>query len=607
MNFKNKFRTYGVAIFIFLFLTTCIHTSKVQAFSLGDIAKKATDTVKKGAKDVEKEAKKAKDSVEKGAKEVGKLGKDALKTLSNLGFPTDPTKLLELAFSKMPDKQLKGFASKIMNCMLNQFSDLAKVAQTIMAPINALVSPIPLIPSTDAVSNFVMAVSLTKYHLHIFAFMRAFHTVTNNRYLDAYDKNKIASYEDFEKRKGVIGQNVDLNKFRDISQAITQGMKQFIDPIQKLVKQLEDAASPLLKPLEALGREFKPIPIAPLITGGALYNRAVFICNIKQIEGLFNDAKLTLENGLKPTQIDKSRYTSLIDWQKDPMAKGFMTILNKTLAPYNRTLERLDEMFIDPIGELPWVTLSVLSLVILVVSTSAKVAGFIIKEVTGETVTVAGTAVTGGSGGPALEVVTQALTSLINEDFITEFITETFYWSWIRLLQRQINHVNDLIHRAQTDGVSFDSDRFKTEFNKIIQYKSDQSSQSSSSTSSTKKISQQAASQSGDKQKKSGKKKKDKSQAGSSKKTKKVKESTQTPTLSPAGQVSVTTSIAPLSVATSQIQPLPQAALVPIATPAVFTQSQQTSSEDNDSSDDFGLTDDDFGMEADDDFEISTD
>lgn len=575
--------------FVAVLAISLLSESNLQAFDLGGVVKKVTGDVKKAAKNVEKETKKAgkkaAKAAKKGVKEVEDLGKDALKTLKNLGLPTDPKELVELIFSKMPEKQLKAFASKIMDIFLDQFSDLAKVIDTIMLPLRTIVAPIPLLPSTDAISNFVMDVAIHKYQLHSFAFLRAFHLVTNNRYLDEKDKKLIQSREDFEKRKGVLGKEVDLKKYRSISSAISTNMKKYIDPLEKLVKQLEDAASPLLKPLESLGREFRPVPFGPFITNGPIYNRAIFICNIKQVEGVFDEAKLILENGLQNMQKDKSRYTSLVDWEKDPMAKDFMKILRKTLAPANKALERLDEIFIDPISEIPWAMKTVLSIIVLVLSTSSKIMGTIVKEVFAETINGIGTAISSGAAGPAVGVVTTILKSVINEDFVMEFITETFYWSWIRYLQRRMAHISDLIKRAQADGVQFDSNRFKLEVKNVVEYGSQYGSYYEG-------VNDQ------------GSVKKDK-QSKKDKKGKSDKKKNPTP-VDPA----ITTSL--ISAPQSQIKPAfikqpvvsQPAAVVPL--PAVTTSHVSVQQSDQSPSEDESYFDEDeFGFGLDDDFEYA--
>lgn len=424
------------------------------------------------------------------------LSSEALGVLSKLGLPTDPRKLLEFAVSKMSEEQLKDFANKIMKIITAQLSDLSKIQSVAFQPINAIAELLPLIPSTDMISDFVLNFTISKYQLHTFAQLKAFHEATGYKYVTQKEQDLIKSREEFESAKGLIGQNVDLNQAREISRQLSDMIKKFIDPLQQLIKTLEALGSPLLKPLEALGREFRPTPLACLINLGFVYNLTIFICHIKQIEGLFQDSQLILESNLADVHLDKSRYTLLVDWEKDPLASTFMKVLQTTLSPANTPLERLDEMFVDPISDLPWGLKSLCTMTVTLIKLSSKLATAIAKEIVsqlssaaaggvvgvaggtgGSVVPGAGTAVVGGSGGGSsyadVKALTMVLSEIINANFVVDMISQTFYWSWIRYIEKRFDRMKQLITQARADGVVFDSNRYKQEFSKIIEFKED--------------------------------------------------------------------------------------------------------------------------------------
>lgn len=458
-----------------------------------DIKKAATDVIKIGEKTISSNVM----GITAPIAEIAiRLSSETLNELSKLGLPTDPRKLLEFAVSKMSEEQIKELANNIMKIVTAQLSDLSKISTIALQPVNAIVELLPLIPSTDMISDFVLNFAISKYQIHTFAQLKAFHEATDYRYVSEKEKTLIKSREEFESNKGVIGQNINLNEAREVSRQLSDQIKKFINPLQQLIKKLESIGSPLLKPLEALGREFRPTPLACLINLGFIYNLTIFICHLKLIEGLFQDTQFILERNLDDVHLDKSRYTMLVDWEKDPLASTFMKILRTALSPANTPLERLDEMFVDPISELPWALKSVCTWTVFFVKHGSKLATAIAKEIVsqissalgggvagvaggtgGSVVPVAGTATVGGSSGGAtyadIKVLTKILSEIVNESFIVDMISQTFYWSWIRYIEKRFDRIKQLITQARADGVQFDSNRYKEEFKKIIEFKED--------------------------------------------------------------------------------------------------------------------------------------
>ncbi len=381
---------------------------------------------------------------------------EELELIKKFESPIDPKELLTFILSKMPKQELSHFASKVIKILTAQLSDLAKVSNIIMRPIQSIVKPIPLIPSTDFLSNFVIGVTIDRYQRESFAYFKAFHLLTQGRYITEEEIKMIKSRDDFEKAKGILGQNLDLYKYQDIGLALSKHIDSFLRPLENIVKKLEKKASPLLKPIEAIGRELRPFPLAPLIPGGAIYNRAIFICNIKQIEGRLDTIKLTLENGLGPVNRDRNYYATFADLEEDPMSNKFMRILRKTTYPFNTILEHLDEIFIDPISQLPWGMKTVTCFIVTILSASSGILSMLTKEfiisLTGFTVDTMG----GLGAGTA---VAKVLTTIINEDFIMEFISETFYWAWIRYLNTRMSRLVDI-----------NGDIFKQEAQRVFQY-----------------------------------------------------------------------------------------------------------------------------------------
>lgn len=389
----------------------------------------------------------------------------SLETMNRTMLPADPKELLMFILSKLPIKKLKKVASKIMKILTAQFSDLAKVSDTIMMPLRSILRPVPLIPSTDLVSNFVISFVIDRYQRESFAYLKAFHMCTGAQYITPEEIELIKSRDEFEHAKGLLGSHVDLERFRDISRAISNHIDTFLKPLIDAIEALEKKASPVLKPLQALGRELRPCPLAPFVVGGSVYNRAVFICNIKQIEGLLQDSKAILENGLMPTFIDPGKYATLDEFAYHPLAKKFVFILQKTLSPAHYIFEHLDELFVDPIAQLPWGMKSVVCFILTILSTCPQLVSSITMETLLTTLS-ASIDVVGGMG--AVTTAEKILVSIMNENFLLEFINETFYWAWIRYLQRRTHRLKELIRQARRDKMFFDGAILKREAQRIL-------------------------------------------------------------------------------------------------------------------------------------------
>ncbi len=392
---------------------------------------------------------------------------EELESIKKLKPSVDPRELLTFILSKMPKKELSLFAEKIINILTAQLSDLSKISNAVMKPVQSLVKPIPLIPSTDFLSNFVIGFAIDRYQRESFAYLKAFHLMTKNYYITKDEIKMIKSREDFEKAKGLIGQNFDLYKFQDIGLTLAKHIDFFLRPLEKMVKKLENTVSPLLKPIEAIGRELRPFPLAPLIPGGAIYNRAIFICNIKQIEGHLDNIKLTLENSLRPISRNQNYYATFAELDNDPMSKKFMQILRKTVFPTTTLLDHLDEIFIDPIAKLPWGMKTLTCYLVSILSASSNILSLITKEFI---LTLAGVTIDSMGGLGVATAISKILSRVINEDFVIEFISETFYWSWIRYLNKRMDRMISLITQARADGVNLDGNVLKQEAAKIFLY-----------------------------------------------------------------------------------------------------------------------------------------
>jgi hypothetical protein len=509
-RFMKFFNTHVKSLSIFAIILS-IGILSLYAFDPFNAIKEVSDSViKTGGEQISeltKIATPATEIVGKAADEIGKIAapvtnlalqisNEAMGELAKLGLPTDPRKLIEFLFSQMSDLQIKELANNIMKIVIAQMSDFSKMQSIILQPVHAVTELIPLIPSTDMISDFVLDFTIAKYQLQTFAQIKAFHETTNYRYVSEKEQELIKSREEFESAKGLVGQNLDLNQAREISRQISDLIKKFISPLQQLLRKLEDLGSPVLKPLEALIREFRPTPFACLVNGGFLYNRTIFICHIKKIEGLFEDNQFIFNRNLDDVHLDKSRYASLVDWEKEPIASTFMKVLRTTLSPANTLLERFDEMFVDPIADLPWGLKSICTMTVTLAKLGTKIAGFVIKEIisqmssagtggtagtaggtAGSAAPAAGTAAGGGSSGGSsyatAQVITKVLSQIINESFVVDMIAETFYWSWIRYIEKRFDRMKELITQARADGVAFDSKRYKEEFKKIIEFKED--------------------------------------------------------------------------------------------------------------------------------------
>lgn len=511
---KHRFLLLGVIIigsgglFLSQHIQANIFGDIAGAFGGKDAKKKVDKATNKAKKDVEK-------GVEKGIKDVGKVTDKALKELSKLGLPTDPQKLISFALSKLPQKELEKLASKILNIVLAQCSDLSKIAQTIMQPIDAIMTPIPPIPLfgipipglpaavssiVDILCDFTLANCIFRTQHETFAYLKAFHSLTNNKYINADEKKLIKSKEDFDKSKGAIGKTVDLNKLRGVSGLVANHIRKIAGPLTQLVEFLEVQAAPLTKPFEQMAQELRPIPLALFIpVAGPIYNRVVFVFNLKDITSKFDDGKATMLNGLRPVVKQKpllGALTSVTDLEKNPITKNCMKILRTLKAPADKSLEKIDEMFVDPLSKLPWGSQAILSLTLTVLNLMGGGVDGIIKEVIE---VIAGVI----SGGAAL-TVTGILTKFINVKMINEFISETFYWSYIRYLKNRIARIDEVIKKAQADGVIIDGNALKQAAEDVYEYKENYQKSGSS-----KKASKGKA---GKKDKKNKQNKKDKKQ-----------------------------------------------------------------------------------------------
>lgn len=507
MKFLNM-HVKSLSIFAIILSVAVLSLYAFDPFeAIKESTKTIVETVKEPTSELSQIAAPATEIVSKAADELGKIAApvtnlalqisdEAMGELAKLGLPTNPRKLIEFLFSQMSDLQIKELANNIMKIVIAQMSDFSKMQSIILQPVHAVTELIPLIPSTDMISDFVLDFTISKYQLQTFAQIKAFHETTDYRYVSQKEQELIKSREEFESAKGLVGQNLDLNQAREISRQISDLIKKFISPLQQLLRKLEDLGSPVLKPLEALIREFRPTPLACLVNGGFLYNRTIFICHIKKIEGLFQDNQFIFNRNLADVHLDKSHYALLVDWEKEPIASTFMKILRTTLSPANALLERLDEMFVDPIADLPWGLKSICTMTVTLAKLGTKIAGFVIKEIisqmssagtggsagtaggtAGSAAPAAGTASGAGSSGGSsyatAQVITKVLSQIINESFVVDMIAETFYWSWIRYIEKRFDRMKELITQARTDGVTFDSKRYKEEFKKIIEFKED--------------------------------------------------------------------------------------------------------------------------------------
>lgn len=441
-------------LFAAVFVLGLLGGSHILGFSLSDAVQKVTGTAQKAVGD-------AKDFASKRVSEVSELAK--------FGLPTNPVVLVKQAVGGMSDELVSKLLTKVLDIVVNQLSDITKVSRIALQPIEALVSPIPMLPSTDLISDFIMDFVICRMQRETFAYLKVLHDLTKNQYITDKEIEDFKKFEDFEKRSGVIGDNVDLKKARNFSKLISEKIEKFVKPLDKLVKGLEEKGSPLLKPMEAIGREIHPIPFAPLITGGALINRALFICNIKGIEDKFKEISFIMESNLKQVKLDRKGYVTLVDLAKDKNAQGFVTALQKAMKMVNAPMGKLDELIIDPIGNLPWGVKGPLTMVLTVVKLCSKALSSIVKEVV--TAALAVVLVETGVGAAAAEIVGKVVGAVINDDFVVEFVAETFYWAWIRLLQRRIDRIQEIIEQAQEDGLSIPGGQVKKLVGELLAFK----------------------------------------------------------------------------------------------------------------------------------------
>lgn len=583
-------------------------------------AKKATKDVKKGAKKakkgVEKSAKKAKKGVEKGIKEVEKISKDALKQITNLGIPTDPQKLLEFAFTKMPTKDLEKLAEKIIKIISDQFSDVSKLLGPVLTPIDEIFRPIPPLPKglpipipivgslIDIVLGLTQSTEISRSRKEMFANLKAFHVVTNNKYITKEEADLIKAREEFEAGKGVIGQIVDLKKARELETVIKNEMQKLAKPIQQVSDFLLKSAAPLLQPFEQIASNFRPNPLACIIPLGPIYNTLIFSFRLRENSDLLASARFAFENNLNPRVKEKSALTSILDLKKNPITANAMKLLETMANPVNKELERIDEMFVDPLAKLPWGAHTAILMLLKV----GNLAGGVIDTIMGVVIEAVVTAVTGGAGAAVSGPVSTLIKSVINVDVICELVSETFTWSYIRYLKKMADRLNDLVAKARADGVAFDSSAFKKERQKILDFKEDYQVKDKGSQGKSKK----------EKNKKGKKDKKDKK----GKKDKKDKKTfAQAPSISTIPAVSSAGIPASLPVFGAAYQPqvqMPVQTISQVPTPmpvqpvyqqpmqpaAATTPSAEVESEEPDFDDTTGVEfDEDEGWEFDEDFD----
>jgi hypothetical protein len=348
---------------IFVVAVLSLGASGVYLFGgLFDSVKKVTDKVKKTA---DKGTKKIKKTAEKGIKEVEKVGKNALKEISKLGLPTDPKKLIMLALSKMPVKEVTKLANKILDIFAGELSDIKELTAIVFKPLDELYRPIPPLPSglpipiplVGSVMNVLLgllnlqkSIDLTGSHLLA---LKAFHTLTNNKYINEEEKKLIKSFEKAEKTKGIIGKKVDL---KSIANLVTSKVKEIEKPITQLSAFIQKELSIFTGPLEQIANQFRPITLAAFVPLGPVYNSVIFAFKLKENQGLFASVQDTFGNSLNPVATNKGKLASLLDLKKNPITGSVMKLLETMKAPADQTLEKIDEMFVDPLSKIPWGT-----------------------------------------------------------------------------------------------------------------------------------------------------------------------------------------------------------------------------------------------------------
>lgn len=566
---------------------------------------KATDKVKKsskkGIKDVSKTAK-------KGIKEVEKVGKDALKELTKLGLPTDPKKLVLLALSKMPAKEVTKLANQILDIFAGELSDIKRLTAVVFEPLDELYRPIPPLPSglpipipiVGSVMNVLLGLTqsteIHRSNRETFACLKAFHKLTNNKYINEEEKKLIKSFEKAEKTKGIIGKKVDL---KGIANTVTSKVKEIEKPIMQLSEFIQKELNVFMGPLEQIANVFRPITLAAFIPLGPIYNSVLFCFKLKENHELFVSAQETLGNSLNPVAKSKNKIATLLDLKKNPVTGSVMKLLDTMKAPADQTLEKIDEMFVDPLTKIPWGTHSLVILLLKVMN----LAGGVVDAVMGTIIEALVTTLTGGAGATVSGPVSSVIKGVINVDAICDFLSQTFTWSYIRYLKNRIDRLNKLTAQARADGVIFDSQAFKAEVNKILGVIAEQEKKDSKN----KKSSKDKKDSKAKKDKKDKKSSQDKSEKKSSKDKKKTKEKKdkQKDSLAVTGAVS-NLAISPVSSASQResVQAEPayiQQAVAPVAPAVQEDQSVEVANEEESDEPDFEV---DIDQESDDNFEL---
>lgn len=431
--------------------------------------------------EIARASKKVKKEIKKSVKHVQAVGEDALKELSDLNIPTSPSKLIAFALDKMPQKKLEQLSKKIVDLVFSQMSDVAKISETVMRPIFEIARPIPPIPLfgipipgvpamassiVDFLCDFTLGACIYTQQYDSFAYLKAFHALTNNKYINQDDLRLFKSKEDFDKAKGFIGKNTNLLSLRGASALFAQEIKKTAKPLDEFLKFIDLQVSPLTRPFEQLAKEYRPMPLSLLMPiVGPIYNRVVFVLNLKDMQRRLEAVEACMKNGLKPVkkEIFLEKLTSLTDLEKNPVTRYSMKVLRTLKYPAVTSLEKIDEMFIDPLSKLPWGVQSIATMSLTVVNCIGDGIDGIIREVIE---TIAGVF----TGGIAL-TVTNILTKFITVKIFNEFITETFYWSYIRYLEKRITRMEGLIKQAQADGIMISENLLEQEVQKILQFK----------------------------------------------------------------------------------------------------------------------------------------
>jgi hypothetical protein len=467
-----------IAIAGFFILGTCIAVSFLSLYA--GILKSAENEVKIVENDLKKEIKKFK-----------KLPAKTIKELTKLGFPTDPHKLIEALARKLPEKAFEELGIKILKILEPQFADLSKILPTILLPLEAIVSPIPPLPPlgflianipeigefgalfVDQLCDFTIDATLGLERRKWFGYLKTFHALTNNRYINKEEENLIKSYEAYQKEKGLVGKVVNLNKLGGISLALSEAIEKAVGPLSKIIQTVEKKASCLLKPFEQLGSNFAPFPFAAFVPSAPLggvdapiaeiYNRMVFICNIKQIQEKLEEVHYKLTHNFNAAP-KSNRIVATVEELEQSVIGKYVKLLKTMTAPVDKALNKIDEIFVDPFAKMPWGMFSVITITLAAINFCGSSIDKVIKAIIEAVIDV----LTGGAG----TVVSAALVNIINIDSISGFISDIVFWSYIRFLQKRIARMDELIEFARADGITLDAEKMEEGAEEIIRLES---------------------------------------------------------------------------------------------------------------------------------------